>query len=238
MKNLLVIIALPLLLGSCNFGGERVDGNGTLATESRQVSAFKNVASSGPMDVVLKQASGRMVQIKGDQNLLPYIVTETEGETLKIKIREDYNLHPKKHLVVYVTSPEFTAISMGGSGDVSTENTLTNADKLVFSLSGSGNIEAKVNTLSLESHTSGSGDVTFSGKADDAAMTISGSGDIHCFSLTSENASVSINGSGDADVYATKQLTLKVNGSGDVRYKGGASVDSHINGSGSVSKAD
>ncbi len=99
-------------------------------------------------------------------------------------------------------------------------------------------MEVKVDVPEVESRTNGSGDMSFSGRAEEADLSISGSGDIHCFGLTSKTASIKINGSGNADVYATRQLNLKINGSGDIRYKGGANVDSHINGSGSVTKAD
>ncbi len=239
MKQLLLLIASSIILFSCDFiGGERVDGNGNETTENRQLNDFKSVASSGPTDVVLTQSPDYKVQVKGDENLLRYIVTETDGNTLKIKIKQGYNLRPKKNLEVLVSAPQFTNISSDGSGNITSENTLSNSDKMTFELSGSGNVEAKIDAPSVESHTSGSGDISFSGKTGDANLSVSGSGDIHCFGLTAENASITINGSGNADVYASKQLDLHVNGSGDVRYKGGASVNSHINGSGSVSKAD
>ncbi len=238
MKPYFVFISLSILL-SCNLiGGERVDGNGQVTTENRQVSGFKKVSSSGPMDIVLSQSPDFTVRVKGDENLLSYITTTTEGNMLKIKIKQGYNLRPEKNLQVFVAAPVFTDISLGGSGNITSDNTLTSADKINFDLSGSGNVEVKIDAPAVESHTSGSGDIAFSGKTGDAVMSVSGSGDIHCFGLTSENVGITINGSGDADVYATKQLTLTVNGSGDVRYKGGASVSSHINGSGSVSKAD
>ncbi len=239
MKQLLLIIATSLLFFSCDIiGGERVEGNGNITTENRSANDFKDVSSSGPMDIVLTQGPGYSVQVKGDENLLPYITTDVEGNTLKIKIKQGYNLQPKKNLEVHITAPEFHDISLGGSGNITSDNTLTGKDKMNFDVSGSGNIDVKIDAPAVESHSSGSGDLSFSGKATEAEMSIAGSGDIHCFGLTTEHTIININGSGNADVYATKQLDIKVNGSGDVRYKGGASVDSHINGSGGASKAD
>ncbi|MDQ2752851.1 MAG: DUF2807 domain-containing protein [Bacteroidota bacterium] len=239
MKQLLLLIASSFLFFSCDFmGGERVNGNGNETTENRNVTDFKNVASSAPADVVLTQSPDYKVQVKGDENLLGYIITETDGNTLKIKVKQGYNLRPQKHLEILISAPQFTNISSDGSGNVTSVNTLSNSDKMTFELSGSGNVEAKIDAPSVESHTSGSGDISFSGKTGDASLSVSGSGNIHCLGLTTENASITINGSGNADVYASKQLDIHVNGSGDVRYKGGASVNSHINGSGSVSKAE
>lgn len=239
MKNLWLLLLSVTVISSCNFiGGERIDGDGDLATETRQADDFKNVAASGSIDIMLTQAPDFSVQVKGDKNLLPYVIVDVDGNTLKIKTKKGYNLRPKQHLEVDISAPVFNTISSDGSGNVTTQNTLTNKDKISFELSGSGNIQAKVDADALESETSGSGNVSFSGRADDAEMSVAGSGNIHCFSLTTENTSITINGSGNADVYATKKLNLTVNGSGDIQYKGSATVDSHINGSGSVSKKD
>ena len=239
MKQLLLILSSSILFFSCDIiGGERVNGNGNITTENREAGNFKNVSSSGPMDVVVTQSPNYSVQIKGDENLLQYITTNTDGNTLKIKIKQGYTLHTEKSLEIHISAPAFNDISLGGSGNITSENTLTSSDKMNFDVSGSGNIDVKIDAPAVESHSSGSGDLSFNGKATEADMSVSGSGDIHCFGLTTQHTIITINGSGNADVYATKQLDVKVNGSGDVRYKGGASVDSHINGSGSASKAD
>lgn len=239
MKQSFLFVVAICFLSSCNIiGGERVDGNGNLASENRHAGDFKNVSGAGPVDIVLNQSPNTDVQVSGDENLLQYITTETDGSTLKIKVKPGYDLEPKKHLQVRISAPGFKEISSAGSGNVMSENTLTSSDKMEFRLSGSGNMNIKVDAPSLESHTTGSGDITFSGKAESADISVAGSGNIHSFGLITQATEISITGSGDAEVYATRQLNVKVVGSGDVKYKGGASVDSHITGSGSASKED
>src|SRR5436305_15273285 len=111
MKQLLLILACAIVLFSCDLiGGERVDGNGSITTENRQLSDFKNVSSSGPMDVVLTQSSNFSVQIKGDENLLPNVTTSVDGNTIKLKVKQGYNLHPEKNLKVLISDPMFTEI--------------------------------------------------------------------------------------------------------------------------------
>src|SRR5579875_3258352 len=130
MKQLLLLITTSLLLYSCDFiGGERVNGDGNEATENRQLNDFTNVASSGSTDVVLTQSPDYKVQVKGDENLLRYVLTETDGNTLKIKIKPGYNLRPQKHLEVLVSAPKFTNITSDGSGNIASENTLSNSNK-------------------------------------------------------------------------------------------------------------
>ena len=239
MRQQILFTVLVSALASCNFmNGERVDGNGNLASESRHVADFKSIASFGPMDIVLTQSPTTAVQVSGDENLLQYITTETDGSTLKIKIKQGYDINPEKHLQVRVSAPGFEEISSSGSGNTTSENTLVNSDKMDFQLNGSGDMNIKLDAPSIESHTAGSGDITFSGKAASADMSVAGSGNIHSFGLTTQSTEIKITGSGDAEIYATRQINVKVVGSGDVHYKGGASVDTHITGSGSASKAD
>ncbi len=238
MQKVLFLCMLMPVLFSCNMMGERVEGNGQPASESRQTGNITRVESSGPIDIVLQDAPKAGVQVHCDQNLLSYIITETEGKTVFIKTKKGYNLHSRNPIKVYVAAPVFNKVALGGSGNISSENRLVNPDKMSFKVSGSGNINVQVNTPELETETNGSGDIKLTGSADKWEAEISGSGNIYCFGLNTQKAAVSINGSGNAEVMASKQLTLKINGSGHIKYKGNPNVDSHINGSGSVSKVE
>ena len=64
---------------------------------------------------------------------------------------------------------------------------------------------------------------------------MSGSGDIDCGNLKSENAVIHVSGSSDVHVFASVSLKVNVTGSGDVHYSGNpASPEIHITGSGTV----
>lgn len=236
-KMLWVCILIPVLF-ACNFMGEKVEGNGQLASESREVSNFNNVEANGPIDIILQDQPGVAVKIEADQNLLSYIVTETDGKTLQIETKKGYNLRSRNPIRVYISAPVFNEVRLGGSGNITSQSVLVNPDEMRLELDGSGNIDVEVNTPSLESKMNGSGNIKLRGTADEWEAVISGSGNMYCFDLATREAEVSINGSGDAEVMATKKLKLKINGSGQIRYKGSPNVESHINGSGSVSKVD
>jgi len=238
MQKWLFLCMLMPVLFSCNLMGERVEGNGQLANESRQVGSFNSVESSGPMDIILQDGPSADVKVECDQNLLSYIITETEGKTLRIKTKKGYNLQSRNPMRVYVAAPVFNEVTLAGSGNITSESVLVNPDEMALKLSGSGNINLQVNTPELKSLMNGSGNIKLVGSADKWIAAISGSGNIYCFDLNTQKAEVSINGSGDAEVMASKQLTLKINGSGQIRYKGNANIESHINGSGSVTKVE
>lgn len=238
MQKLFLLCMLMPVLFSCNLMGERVEGNGQLTNESRQVSSFNSVESTGPMDIILQDAPNAALKVECDQNLLPYIITETDGKTVHIKQKKGYNLHSQNPMRVYVAAPVFNEVALGGSGNITSQAVLVNPDAMSIKLSGSGNIDMQVNTPELKSVMNGSGNIKLSGSADKWTAILSGSGNIYCFNLNTQTAEVGINGSGDAEVAAAQKLVLKINGSGQIKYKGSPNVESHINGSGSVSKVE
>ncbi|HAN37968.1 MAG TPA: DUF2807 domain-containing protein, partial [Chitinophagaceae bacterium] len=79
-------------------------------------------------------------------------------------------------------------------------------------------------------------DVFVEGETQQVNIHLSGSGDVNTEKLMAENAKVSLVGSGDIKVFADVELKADVSGSGDVRYKGNAAVNSNVHGSGSVRK--
>lgn len=74
------------------------------------------------------------------------------------------------------------------------------------------------------------------GTADNAEIALSGSGDIHAYTLKAKSAKVSLAGSGDIRVHAIDYMKARVAGSGDITYKGKpAKLDTKVAGSGNIS---
>ena len=83
---------------------------------------------------------------------------------------------------------------------------------------------------------SGSGNVMLKGTSRDFEGSISGSGSIKAFDLTTDVSTLKLSGSADAEITVNQKLDVRVSGSGDVRYKGNAAVSQSISGAGSVKK--
>jgi hypothetical protein len=136
---------------------------------------------------------------------------------------------------VYITMPKLTSISVSGTGKVSTENTFK-VKTIDLSISGSGKMRLGLNANSIEGNLCGSGKMVLKGTAKHLEAKVMGSGDVDAESMKAENANVSITGSGDINIHATTYLKAKVSGSGDVFYKGSPSVHKKVTGSGGVSR--
>jgi hypothetical protein len=236
--------ALALLLltvfSSCYYlGGKRVKGNGNITTETRNVSAFDRVEVSGAVELYVSGGETQPVKIETDENLLKYIEVEQHGNTLDIHTRRGYNLRPTHKVIVRVSSPNYSQISVSGASNIIGQNKIIARDRLEMHVSGAGDINADVDAPELKSSISGSGNVNLMGQVRDLELDISGAGDAKCYDMKAENTKVQISGAGSAEVYASVSLDAHVSGAGSVSYKGGATkVSQQVSGAGSVKKVD
>ena len=211
-KMLLLAVAGLLTMASCT--KDRVTGSGTTITEERNVSNFTGVNTSGSTNIHIVQGTLFKVQVKGYENLVSYMETKLNGNTLEIGYK---NVNIKNDNVeVFVTMPSLERVHTSGSASIDVKGTFTGENTLTASLSGSGNIDIEAGDAQL------------------FKSSISGSGNIRAFGLLAQRADVSISGSGSTEVKAVNNLKVNISGSGVVYYKGQPVVETSISGSGQV----
>jgi len=211
-----------------------INGNGNIRTEKRNTGNFKSVKTSGSIDVEINSGDTYAVSAEDDDNLLPYMVTEVNDGTLDIHYRNNTSIN-NDHAKVYVTAPSLDRVIVSGSADVNIRDVLKNSQNIEMSISGSGNIKGALDAPAVSVDINGSGDVTLKGRTKDFDGNISGSGDINCGALQSENATVKVSGSGNVHVFASVHLKASTFGSGYIYYGGNPqNPEIHTAGSGSV----
>ncbi|MFT7721367.1 MAG: head GIN domain-containing protein [Roseateles sp.] len=217
--------------------GERVSGNGDLATEARDTGAFDAVTLSGGFNVVIRQGASHKVEVRADRNLLPYLETRVveggKGRTLEIAPRRGVSLSPSSHPSFTLEMPALRAVAVAGSGTVKVE--AMKVAGVDAAIAGSGDIRfANLDAERLGMKVAGSGDIVAAGRCGATTVSISGSGDVKAADLAAADVKVSIAGSGGAQVQASRTLKVSIAGSGDVRYAGSPEVSSSVAGSGTV----
>ncbi len=225
---------------SWNWGsGERVTGEGEVASERRDVSGYDAVALEGSFKVQIRQGSGHKLELRAERNLLPYIETRvvdgSKGRTLEIQTRRGYHLSTKQAPVIEIEMPALRGVSIAGSGTIKVDP--ISAQDLKASISGSGDIHLNgVKSERVTMSISGSGDIIASGSTANLSVSVAGSGDVKARDLQADEAKVSIAGSGDVIVAANKLLKVSIAGSGDVAYVGNPELSFSSAGSGKVRK--
>jgi hypothetical protein len=239
MKNpfLLLILALVVLNSCSGVFGRRVRGNGKISSENRSVEHFSGVEVSGAIDLYLSQDRG-VVRVEADENLLQYVQVERNGSELSVHTKSGIRLKPSRTVKVYISGPSISTISASGACDVFSENRLAGSDKISVDLSGASDAKLDLKAPRVSVSLSGAGTVTLKGETRDFEVDGSGSTDIKCYELLTENTNVDISGAGSAEIFASVKLDVEVSGAADVRYKGNATVSQRVSGAGSVKKVD
>ena len=234
-----LVIALGMVISTQAQWGKKIKGNGKVVTIERSTADYDEVAVSGWFDVYLVNGNEGNISIKGEENLLEYLVTEVKDDKLMIKPKKGYYLSPSswKSGGIEVTVPveNIREVSLSGSGDIMGKTQLK-ADIFKTSMSGSGDITLDIEANDVEVSMSGSGDINLKGKTEDLDVSISGSGDVKAYELDAENVDATVSGSADIKVRVSQYLKARVSGSGDIYYKGDPKVDSKTSGSGDVTK--
>ncbi len=187
-------------------------GSGTMASVTKDVSGFNEVALNGVGNLTIRQTGSESLTIKAEDNVLPEISTEVEGNRLTIET--EYDMPAPTQPINYE---------------------LTVRDLSALELPVAANVDASdISTDSLDVIISGAGNMKIAGQADSQDIEISGAGDYQAEDLESEEAELDISGSGEAVVRVSDHLHVEVSGSASVEYIGNPTVSRDITGAAEV----
>jgi len=235
IKSIASLFVMTLFLTSCNaqkYG--RIKGSGDIINATRTVGSFEKVGVSGSFDVFLVKGKEGKIDIKIEDNLLDYLITEVSDGKLKIKWKKGTSISTRKGVVLTVYFENIDAIGLSGSGDIVAKD-LIKADDFKVAVSGSGDIDMNIEANTLSASVSGSGDLDLKGRVNHFSASVAGSGDISAYDLLSDKADLKVSGSGGMTLTVNKELVARVAGSGDIKYKGNPKIeDVKVSGSGNI----
>ncbi|MDP4260955.1 MAG: head GIN domain-containing protein [Bacteroidota bacterium] len=240
MNRLLIVAFCNLLiLSSCHyFRGEHMRGTGNVITQTRDVSHFTGVDVSSAIDLYLKQDSAFAAKVVTDDNLQQYIQIREENGILYIQQRDNTSLDPSGKIKVYISAPLFTSMRASGACNITSENRLSSNENISIDLSGASDARLDIKALKISAGLSGACTLALKGEAKELSVDGSGSSNIKCFDLMTEQTKIDISGACDAEVFASVKLDIEASGSSDVKYRGNAAVSQNISGAGSVKRVD
>ncbi len=237
MKQVITIclVLITAFQAQAQWWGKGVKGNGNVTTITRSVGNYDEINVGGSFDVELVAGTEGSITIQGESNLLEYIVTEVRGNALKIKVENNKNIRSTKKIKITIPFQDISEVSLAGSGNMWNKDVIK-ATNFKTSVAGSGDLILKVDTSSVDASLAGSGDLTLTGSSRDIEASVAGSGEIHARELKADNAYVSVAGSGDISIHCSKSLKARVSGSGDIEYYGNPEKqDTKVSGSGKIS---
>lgn len=212
-----------------------VRGDGHIVTDTRQVGDFNKLECSGSYHIVLTQGGSPSLRVDADENLMPYIVTETQGGSLKLKTKDHVTIKPSRPVMIYLSVNALKEISVSGACNLKTTNKLE-TNGLKVTVSGSADMMMQMNCQTLAVSVSGSGKFSLSGSSQSGSYQISGSANVDASALVTDDTHVQVSGMGKLHVDAEKKLTVSISGMGNVTYKGSPEISQSVSGMGKLAK--
>ncbi|MCL1473425.1 head GIN domain-containing protein [Argonema antarcticum] len=216
--KILTLISIGLVIGlaGCNLINtiSNVKGSGNVKTEKRSLASFTSLEVNFAGSIEVRSQLQKSLEISGDDNIIPLIITEVKNDTLYIRPSKGYN--PQQKLQIVVSTPNLKRFVFDGAGKANLLN-LKN-DRLEIVVRGVGSFSA-------------------SGETKEVDITLSGVGSVDAKNLRAVNAKVNSSGVGSVDLYATGQLDAKTSGIGEINYYGSPKiVNSQADGIGKINK--
>ncbi|HDX8356101.1 TPA: DUF2807 domain-containing protein, partial [Aeromonas dhakensis] len=137
MKWMMGVVLAVGLSGCSWLDDTRVSGAGAVIEQQhgmgRQVT---RVLAGVPASVHLVAGEPRGVHIRGQENLLPYLVLSERGDKLEIEVKDGYRLDPTEPLEITITLPALHELALAGVA--SGELRGFKGEALVLSVAGVG----------------------------------------------------------------------------------------------------
>lgn len=210
----LLLFSLLMVTGCrSNFPKEVIRGSGNVVSELRDVRGFSRVELAGTGNVVLTQGDSESLVIEAEDNLLPYLTSEVNGDRLILGHRDNVSLENTAPIIFHVTLIDLAEVSVSGSGSITSDD---------------------LDVESLSAYLIGTGNIALSGSVEQQRITVSGSGSYQGGDFFSQEAWITIAGTGNVVVNAADTLNATISGTGFVQYVGNPQITQDVSGVGGV----
>lgn len=223
IKKGIVLLFISAVFTSCGVDiFNRIEGNRNVVTEQRKINEhFTRVKVSSGIDLYIKQGNKSRLTIEADENLHDIIITEVEGDMLKIYT--DKSIWRAKARKVYLTVTSLEELKATSGSDVYSENILKVRD-LEVSTSSGADMKIEVEADNITSSSSSGSDLRISGKTNTHNAKASSGSSIYAYKLESKDVTARVSSGADINIYASESINARASSGGDIRYKGNPEI--------------
>jgi Putative auto-transporter adhesin, head GIN domain len=191
---------------------------------------FDELVLSGNAVVRYQQGERDELFVQGDEEALAHVQVELEGTRLTVRNSGSWRFWSSRRLHVQVMSRELKRLSVSGAADVVAVEPVQ-AGELLLSISGSGLVRfPQLKAERVRFSVSGSGDGELGGSTQQLEVSISGRGELRAEPLQAQKVRISVSGIGTVKTWAVQELEMAVSGVGTVEYWGNPSVQRRSSG--------
>lgn len=194
-----VLVAVAAATTGCDFGATR--GEGAVTSETRETDTFSRIEAGAGVNISIAIGAASPLELRAQGNILPIILTEVSGDTLRIHSSEAYTTSEKVEVVV--ATPRL--------------------DRIVLSGGSRGSIDG-VASDAFDIDLSGGSALTATGSASTVSLEVSGGSVAELEAMTAASINVDLSGGSRAEVRATDQVNGSASGGTRLSVFGDADV--------------
>jgi len=191
--TLATLVIAAIFSQSCTKEYSRIEGIGSISTQTLSVENFSGIAIFGVDEVFIKHGPVQKVEVTGHPNIISRIRRDVSGGIWHLELENGNYGH--YDLTYYITLPSIEHISNTGSANVTITDPMEEHSLEVW-LTGSGSLFG------------------FPLQAEDCQVDITGSGD--CEITANQHLDVNIDGSGSVFYKGKPSIREDISGSGRV----------------------
>jgi hypothetical protein len=197
---------------SVNLSGTK--GSGNVIHESRDISGFNAVDVSSVFQVEITAQKDFALEIEADDNLMPLINTDVDGDVLRIGT--DSKVSPSSPIRVHIYAPDIDNLEVSGAANV----VLNDIDNEALAVDSSGASKVKI-----------------AGETAKLTVDVSGATRVDAEELNAGEAAVDASGASHVNVNVSGSLRTDASGASKIVYLGDpSSIERNTSGAGSVSR--
>jgi hypothetical protein len=210
----IIAIAASLLFFSCGF--ERVNGDGNVITQPRNVAdGFTKISVSGGIEVYIAQGNKPGISVEADSNLQEHIKTSVSGGTLTIKT--DVNIGDADAKKVTVTLPKIESVESGG-GALVKSTTVLKGNAITVSSSSGSSLEVAIEAESIKGESSSGSNLKINGRATNLESNGSSGATLDARNLTLVNSNSNASSGGTIFINVSEKLKANASSGGKIYY--------------------
>ncbi|MBA3898699.1 MAG: DUF2807 domain-containing protein [Bacteroidetes bacterium] len=191
--------------------------SGLSVTESRELEPFSKLTVKGRFDVILIQGDFHKLELAGDENLLPEVVTEISEGELTIKLNSNYS--GKERIKLLLQMNEIEALNFSAGTLFSTGNVIS-GEKLALKSSSGSEGEISLNYKKLNSESSAGSSLKLEGSVDYLEISSSSGSVVEAGNLISKTCKVKSSAGSVVNVFANEEISATISSGGSLTYAG------------------
>ncbi len=230
-----LIISFCLTAATAQAQKKSIRGSKNIATETRESRDFNSLEVNKGIVVLLKKGRAK-IEIEAEDNLIEYIVTEVNGNSMRVDVAPNVALVDIQPIIVsiFAETHDLRDITISSGGSIA-EGSIER-DSLSCHLSGGSRLTSNITSHTLLLNVQGDSEATLSGAVDIAAIEVTGASELSGKDLSVQRCTIIAEGNSEARVRVTKEISASASGNSKIKYYGRPKVlEKNTSGRSSVS---